>query len=788
MKKRIIGLFSLVFALILLVSCGDKTFKVAFDLKGGTGEIEDLKVEEGSLIDIPTQPTKDGYIFDFWMNEETEEKWNFSEDKVTKNITLVAVWKEPEAIYYNVKFFALQGTPEPEDQEVLENGKVTKPVDPTREDYRFLGWYLPDSTEVYDFNLPVTSDLIISAKWEKIIYVTVTYNLDGGTPLIDDVKLEKGKKVTEPEEPEKEGYEFIGWFVGSVEFDFDLPINENVTIKAKWEKIIVSYEVTFDLVYDIETFSENVLEGETVTEPDNPVRDGYKFVGWYLEEEVFDFNSPIEDNLTLKAVWQKEHTVIFYLDEELTEEYESEIVLDGNKVLKPTEPEKVGYSFVGWFVEDEEFDFDSEVKDDLNIVAKWKTEYVVAFYLEEDDSNVYVQFIINEGETVSEPAEPAKDFFIFLGWYLEEEEFDFETPITKSLTIIAKWADEGFVPRAYIGDKEYQSINLAVEDAIDGDIILLADEVHDMDVLVNVNNLTFKPKNPEDEVVITAKFTLVGGLNGVTFDGLYFTDNAQIHAPGVIDNVVFINNKVYDLTIEPSGFLPANRVDVNAFIRFYTIEGTNIVGNVTITDNEFSDIKSDIISLARTSIGKAIILKDNLFTNIEMSAIRFDGGYNNGTYTIEGNKFANDEDVPNTAVIVFRAYSSSQGNKQIIDIIDNEFINVGSTEYPIADTHPGSGVITFSTYNEYETIITIENNVFNNPSNAVHLRDNRGNNTNLSFTLQNNTFIDGAGFILYESNYRETDPNIVLGENTYIIDDEEVEVEDIIERIRRETN
>src|SRR5690554_886532 len=214
MNKKVLGFFSLILRLVLLVACGTKSFTVTFDVNGGKEEIASKKVDEGKLLDIPIEPTKDGYVFDFWLEKDTDKKWNFALDKVEKNITLVAQWKEPEAETYNVKFFTLGGLPEPVDQEIVENGKVSKPENPTREGYRFLGWYVADDDEVYDFNTPVVSDLIISARWEEIEYVTVKFNLDGGVPTIADKVIEKGEKVEKPANPEKDGYIFLGWFIG----------------------------------------------------------------------------------------------------------------------------------------------------------------------------------------------------------------------------------------------------------------------------------------------------------------------------------------------------------------------------------------------------------------------------------------------------------------------------------------------------------------------------------------------------------------------------------------------
>ena len=55
---------------------------------------------------------------------------------------------------------------------VKENETVTKPTDPTKDGYNFLGWYL-DNKE-YDFNTKVTKDIILVASWSKI---TDQYNI-----------------------------------------------------------------------------------------------------------------------------------------------------------------------------------------------------------------------------------------------------------------------------------------------------------------------------------------------------------------------------------------------------------------------------------------------------------------------------------------------------------------------------------------------------------------------------------------------------------------------------------
>ena len=49
----------------------------------------------------------------------------------------------------------------------------------------------------------------------------------------------------------------------------------------------------------------SVRVGETITEPAAPESDEYKFLGWYLDDEKFDFSKPIKKNIKLEAKWEK---------------------------------------------------------------------------------------------------------------------------------------------------------------------------------------------------------------------------------------------------------------------------------------------------------------------------------------------------------------------------------------------------------------------------------------------------------------------------------------------------
>ncbi len=76
-----------------------------------------------------------------------------------------------------------------------------------------------------------------------------------------------------------------------------------------------------------------VSPDETVEEPEEPVKEGYHFAGWYLDGEVYDFGSPVTADITLRAVWKEYETLT-----EPTSELRSEMVLESGTRVRLTHP------------------------------------------------------------------------------------------------------------------------------------------------------------------------------------------------------------------------------------------------------------------------------------------------------------------------------------------------------------------------------------------------------------------------------------------------------------------
>ena len=133
-----------------------------------------MTIKDGETINEKNiKTTKDGYTFLGWYSGD--EKFNFN-TKITKNITLTAKWEKvkeetntpdtPQQTTYTVTFNSNGGSAV-NSTKVVENGKVSKPKDPTRANYTFLGWYLGETK--FDFNTKITKSITLTAKWEKVV-------------------------------------------------------------------------------------------------------------------------------------------------------------------------------------------------------------------------------------------------------------------------------------------------------------------------------------------------------------------------------------------------------------------------------------------------------------------------------------------------------------------------------------------------------------------------------------------------------------------------------------------
>jgi len=345
-----------------------------------------------SKQEYPFVPYKVGeeYFFGWFEDKDYTTPWEYS---VKKPMTIYAKWR------MFVKFDANGGSEVPT-QPVVYGELVTAPNAPEKKGYTFKGWYKnKELTEGWNFDQEVVKkDITLYAKWSKESY-TVTFDTNGGSEVLAQ-EVGYNELVKAPVAPTKTGYTFDGWHKDNkltIPWDFAKDIvTKNVTLYAKWTKDNTSgggsggsegsgggsshYKITFDSNGGSEVPPQTVDYNDLVKAPTTPVKEGYQFDGWYKDKELenaWDFaKDKVTADITLYAKWTKDYTVTF--DSKGGSEIPSQIVPYKALVKAPSDPEKEGYLFIGWYKNKEftkAWDFAKDVvTEDLTLYARWMKE------------------------------------------------------------------------------------------------------------------------------------------------------------------------------------------------------------------------------------------------------------------------------------------------------------------------------------------------------------------------------------------------------------------------------
>lgn len=363
-------------------------YTVTFNSNGGSA-VSNTTVNKNDTVPQPTNPTKSGCLFGGWYSDSSlTEEYDFN-SPVTANITLYAKWRQQFTVTFNTN-----GGSSVAAQKVYYGDCVEEPDEPVKVNYTFEGWYKDSGfNDEYDFGDEVKSSFTLYAKWKKIPQeVKVTFNSMGGSSVEAQYVLE-GDTASEPEQPERNGYNFAGWYSDSAcnnAYDFSSPVTKAITIYAKWTQVKV-YSVMFSwgladypqltLAMDnvAKPASQRVIENECVEYPDEPYMDYHQFVGWYVDEYYFieyDFDEPVTDNITLYGKWEA-------IPEEM-ESVNSEVAIELAKAKTQLETNIGNFGKPG----DIQFELIANVIGVLEVVIGKKDKYVfdkVNIYAEDPD-------------------------------------------------------------------------------------------------------------------------------------------------------------------------------------------------------------------------------------------------------------------------------------------------------------------------------------------------------------------------------------------------------------------
>ncbi|MBR3817884.1 MAG: leucine-rich repeat protein [Clostridia bacterium] len=198
-----------------------------------------------------------------------------------------------------------------------------------------------------------------------------------------------------------------------------IEIRSNNSLLSQATKHYTYYYITW--ITASEAIEEKVKVGDRIILPAEPQKEGYSFVGW---DKVVPETMPA-NNLEFVAEWSiNSHTVTWIVDgNETVDTYNY-----GDTIVKPADPEKVGYTFTDWGAE-----ISTTVPDeDLVFTATWQAkEYNVTWNVDGEISTDTYYF----DDAITAPT-PEKDGYFFIGW----DKVVPDTMPAESLEFVAQWS------------------------------------------------------------------------------------------------------------------------------------------------------------------------------------------------------------------------------------------------------------------------------------------------------------------------------------------------------------
>ena len=205
-----------------------------------------------------------------------------------------------DRIKYTITFNANGHGTAPEGLTAYFEQPISAPTSPNPDgEYVFSGWFEDLAcTQPYTFTVMPMNGKDLYAKWisDPSRIHTVTWTWADGT-IIDTTKVPEGYMPTHANP-----VQFLGWEPALSPVTGDTTYAAKLSGNLTAEKVAVS----FNTVYGSFVNTQVINAGQKAMKPENPIKDGCTFEGWYTDETYkteFDFNTPVTENIVAVAKW-----------------------------------------------------------------------------------------------------------------------------------------------------------------------------------------------------------------------------------------------------------------------------------------------------------------------------------------------------------------------------------------------------------------------------------------------------------------------------------------------------
>lgn len=439
---------------------------ITLDANGGELSSEStIYATNGAYSNLPT-PTRDGYNFLGWYSSYKVESSTIVPTTDTRvesgtvncNTTFYAMW---ELAGYSLTLNPSGGTIDGSQNSITtaelkvgETYALLADYTPIKTGYTFDGWYNADNELITSFTVMTIGQITkteLTARWTANKY-QVTLNACGGdfgASQTFTMTVSYGGSYGSLLEPKRSGYRFDGWYTQEnggtkVESSTVVANAQNHTLYAKWSAYTIN--ITLNLNGGTYTGSQsNVSIGEIgfgqpygtqlTTVGDAVLKEGYTFVGWYLN--LNEGNKIMESSLmtmttahTLYAKWEAKLITVTLdanggtingLNGTILATYDS--TYSGLASYTAAKVKKAGYTFDGWYTAKNNGELVTtktivDSTSNITLYAHWTANtYDIGLYVNSDSESAdYTVTVTYDGKFGYLPT-PTKDGYVFNGWY-----------------------------------------------------------------------------------------------------------------------------------------------------------------------------------------------------------------------------------------------------------------------------------------------------------------------------------------------------------------------------------
>ena len=180
-------------------------YTVSFDTVGGS-PVSSQTVEEGSLAEMPTAPTRDGYTFTGWSYDFTKP--------ITADTTVTASWDVHTNTGYKVEYYLENAYDDGYTLTQTENLSGITDTMATAERKTFDHFTLNTAKSVLSGNISGDGSLVLKVYYTRNMYSLTNANSGYGS-ITTTGRYKYGSAIlTVTATVTKLGYEFLGWYSG----------------------------------------------------------------------------------------------------------------------------------------------------------------------------------------------------------------------------------------------------------------------------------------------------------------------------------------------------------------------------------------------------------------------------------------------------------------------------------------------------------------------------------------------------------------------------------------------